>query len=118
MLLTYIFKQWKLDFDLAENGQKAIDLLQQKKYDLVLMDIQMPVMDGYATTSFIRNELNMNIPIIAMTAKVLPGEKEKCQALGMNNYISKPLNEDILYDILLDYISKNDTPKINLLKSI
>jgi signal transduction histidine kinase/CheY-like chemotaxis protein len=117
MLLTYIFQQWKLDFDLADNGQKAIDLLQQKKYDLVLMDIQMPVMDGYAATSFIRNELKMNIPIIAMTAKVFPGEKEKCQGLGMNNYISKPLNEDILYDVLLDYISNTDKQNNNVLKT-
>jgi signal transduction histidine kinase/CheY-like chemotaxis protein len=116
MLLTYIFQQWKLDFDLADNGQKAIELLQQKKYDLVLMDIQMPVMDGYAATSFIRNELKMNIPIIAMTAKVFPGEKEKCQGLGMNNYISKPLNEDILYDVLLDYISNTDKQNNNSLK--
>jgi len=105
MLLTYIFQQWKLDLDLAENGQKAIDLLQQKNYDIVLMDIQMPVMDGYTATAFIRNELKMNIPVIAMTAKVLPGEKERCRSLGMNNYISKPLNENILYDILLDYLS-------------
>jgi signal transduction histidine kinase/response regulator of citrate/malate metabolism len=105
MLLTYIFQQWQLDFDFAENGQKAIDLLQQNKYDLVLMDIQMPVMDGYTATGIIRNELKMNIPVIAMTAKVLPGEKERCQSLGMNNYISKPLNENILYDILLDYLA-------------
>ena len=64
MLLTYIFKQWKLDFDLAENGQKAIDLLQQKKYDLVLMDIQMPVMDGYSNDgkSSSRRERKMSSP--------------------------------------------------------
>lgn len=116
MLLTYIFQQWNLEFDLAENGQKAIELLQQKKYDLVLMDIQMPVMDGYSTTTYIRNELKMDIPIIAMTAKVLPGEKERCQSLGMNNYISKPLNEDILYDILLDHFAKNNLPNIKKIK--
>jgi signal transduction histidine kinase/DNA-binding response OmpR family regulator len=115
MLLTYIFQQWNLDFDLVDNGQKAIECLQHNTYDLVLMDIQMPVMDGYSTTTFIRNELKNDIPVIAMTAKVLPGEREKCQGLGMNHYISKPINEDILYDVLITYISKNHTTGNRLL---
>jgi signal transduction histidine kinase/CheY-like chemotaxis protein len=105
MLLTYIFQQWELDFDIVDNGQIAIEFLQKNSYDLLLMDIQMPVMDGYSATTYIRNELKEDIPIIAMTAKVLPGEREKCQGLGMNHYISKPINEDILYDVLMTYIS-------------
>jgi CheY-like chemotaxis protein len=102
-LLSYIFQQWQLTHDFAENGQIALEMLEKNNYNLILMDIQMPVVDGYTATKKIRQDLKLDIPIIAMTANVLPGEKEKCQQLGMNDYISKPLNENILYDLLLKY---------------
>jgi signal transduction histidine kinase/CheY-like chemotaxis protein len=113
MLLSYTLKGWNIDYDIAENGQDAVEKLKKTKYDLVLMDIQMPLMDGYTATKHIRNELKMEIPVIAMTAKVLPGEKEKCQSMGMDDYISKPLNEKILYDMLNKYLPDNkNNPKI------
>ncbi|RYY70213.1 MAG: response regulator [Chitinophagaceae bacterium] len=78
---------------IADNGQQAIDILKEKQFDVILMDIQMPVMDGYQATKTIRNELLLSTPIIAMTAHALSGEKEKCISAGMNDYLSKPYKE-------------------------
>lgn len=107
LLLKKIFEQLRLQVTIAENGVEALQALQQQAFDLVLMDIQMPVMDGYTASLKIRDGLKSNVPIIAMTAKVLPGEKEKCLAAGMNDYISKPIDEAEFYNILLTYLSKN-----------
>ena len=102
-LIHHLMKQWKIDYVLVNNGQEAIDELQQKNFSLVLMDIQMPVMDGYAATSIIRNDLKLSIPIVAMTAHAMAGEKEKCLSYGMNEYISKPIKERELYGIIEQY---------------
>jgi signal transduction histidine kinase/DNA-binding response OmpR family regulator len=107
LLLRKIFEQLKLHVSIAENGVEALQALQQQSFDLVLMDIQMPVMDGYTASLKIRDGLKSKVPIIAMTAKVLPGEKEKCMASGMNGYISKPIDETEFYNILITYLSKN-----------
>ena len=71
------------------------------------MDIQMPEMDGYTATEKIRYDLHLNIPIIAMTAHALAGEKEKCLGAGMDDYISKPLNEEQLYKLINKYEQSN-----------
>lgn len=102
-LIKHIFSNWQLKFDLAGNGMEVLALLHQNKYDLILMDIQMPEMDGYTTTKKIRNHLQLSIPIIAMTAHVLYGEKEKCLSVGMNAYISKPIIEPQLYQLIVKY---------------
>jgi len=89
--------------DVAENGQVALEKLQSKQYDLMLMDVQMPVMDGYTTTRHIREQFDAplkNIPIMAMTASAIKSEVEKCFESGMNAYISKPFQtEDLLRKI-------------------
>jgi signal transduction histidine kinase/CheY-like chemotaxis protein len=103
-LLKFLFKQWDIDYTLAETGQQAIDRLKEKDYDLLLLDIQMPVMDGYTSARFIREQLLSDIPIIAMTAHVLPGEKEKCLNSGMDSYISKPLDEEELFQLIKKHI--------------
>ncbi|WP_276480836.1 ATP-binding protein [Paraflavitalea pollutisoli] len=95
-LLIHIFKNWNIRYDIANNGQEAIDKLNKRRYDLVLMDIQMPVMDGYTTARKIRNELKSDVPIIAMTAHAMPGEREKCLSFGMNEYIAKPVKQEHL----------------------
>lgn len=100
-LLQYIFDSWNIEFQFAENGKECIDALKLRQYDLVLMDIQMPEMDGYEATGIIRKQLKLNLPIIAMTANALPGEKEKCERMGMNDYISKPISEQALQDVLV-----------------
>ena len=75
-------------------------VLKQRVYSLVLMDLQMPEMDGYQATDIIRSELNLDVPIIAMTAHAMAGEKEKCLQLGMNDYVSKPIKETALYNTI------------------
>ncbi len=86
--------------DIANNGKEAVQILGDEPYDLVLMDCQMPEMDGYDATRCIRNDqkvaVNSSIPIIAMTANAMKGDKEKCLDAGMNDYISKPIDIKIL----------------------
>ena len=92
-LMKHLLTQWNATFDIAGNGQEAISLLKEKSYGLILMDIQMPGMDGYTATQHIRNDLHSDVPIIAMTAHAMAGEREKCLSRGMNEYLSKPINE-------------------------
>jgi signal transduction histidine kinase/DNA-binding response OmpR family regulator len=99
-LISHLMKSWGIDYVLVNSGQEVIDQLKKDKYSIVLMDIQMPEMDGYVATHIIRNELKLNIPIIAMTAHAMTGEKEKCLQLGMNDYVSKPIKETVLYNII------------------
>ena len=108
-LLQQLFKQWQLSFDLAQSGKEAITLLRARKYDLILMDIQMPVMDGYTATTEIRKVLKIDTPIIAMTAHALSGEREKCLGLGMDEYISKPVREENLLQLIQRFIPVSNT---------
>jgi len=84
--------------DIANNGLEAISFLKKSTdYNLIIMDLQMPEMDGYAATKYIRNVLNLSIPIIAMTASALKGEQSKCIQMGMNDYLSKPFDFSFIY---------------------
>ena len=91
----------------AENGQQAIEKLQSDSPDIILMDLQMPIMNGYEATKYIRNTLKSSIPIIALTANAIKGEKENCLEAGMNDYISKPFKENDLIQAILQLISEN-----------
>ena len=79
----------------ADNGQLAVDLFQQEKFDLILMDIQMPIMDGYEATRQIREleQTEQPIPIIALTANAQDSDREQCLSVGMNDFISKPFSK-------------------------
>ena len=93
--------------DLAENGRQALDMWEKHPYDLILMDCQMPEMDGYQTTEAIRrSELDKEdrIPIIALTAHALKGDREKCLAAGMDDFLPKPFKRQQLLDILQKWI--------------
>lgn len=109
-LMEHLLTEWDLSFDMADNGREALARLQQTDYDLVLMDIQMPEMDGYHATRRIRTELGLDVPVIAMTAHALAGEREKCLSSGMNEYISKPVNERELYELINRFA--NNLPRI------
>jgi len=87
----------------AENGEKAIEICQQEKINVILMDIQMPVMDGYETAQRIK-ALNINVPIIAQTSYAMANEKEKCIDAGCDDYITKPLNLDQLLSLIDKFI--------------
>ena len=92
--------------DIANNGQEAVTLNQANQYDLILMDIQMPLMDGFQATQAIHQQKHSkNIPIIAMTAHALSGDREKSIAAGMVEHITKPINPDTFYKILLRWIT-------------
>jgi len=99
---------WKVT--MAENGIQAIEMLQETLFDLILMDIQMPELDGYATTRAIRRQEKnsaRHIPIIAMTAYAVKGDREKCLAAGMDGYISKPIRPDTLRGEIENVIHAN-----------
>ncbi|MBV1927917.1 MAG: response regulator, partial [Gammaproteobacteria bacterium] len=105
--------------DIAENGAVAIEMLRQAAddlpYDLILMDCQMPVLDGYAATAKIRSgeagERNCNISIVAMTANAMAGDRATCLQAGMNDYIPKPIDPDILESSLTRYLTKSQSGK-------
>ncbi len=100
--------------DIAQNGQEAIDMLDKKHYDLVLMDIQMPVMDGLTATKNIRkNPKFASLPIIAMSAHAMAGDKEVSIANGMNEHITKPIDPNILYNTIDYWLSNKVEPKIS-----
>lgn len=99
-LISHLMKSWDIDYVLVNNGAEAVNELKKRPYSIVLMDIQMPGMDGYTATEVIRSELKSSIPIIAMTAHAMAGEKEKCLRLGMNDYVSKPIKETVLYNMI------------------
>ncbi|HEY9863907.1 MAG TPA: PAS domain S-box protein [Candidatus Obscuribacterales bacterium] len=90
--------------DLANNGLEALEILHQKQYDIVFMDCQMPQLDGYATTQKIRQqETDRHTIIIALTAHALPSDREKCLAAGMDDYLSKPVQEEELAATLMKW---------------
>ncbi|QRQ99570.1 ATP-binding protein [Dyadobacter sandarakinus] len=95
-LLSAIFERLNVPLTIVNNGQEALDKLREEEFDLVLMDIQMPVMDGYTAIREIRSHISKTIPIITMTAHAMVGEKEECLSIGANSYISKPFKESEL----------------------
>ncbi|HEY9694631.1 MAG TPA: response regulator [Oculatellaceae cyanobacterium] len=99
---SQMLKQLGLKADLATNGLEVLDALRHQQYDVVLMDVQMPEMDGIEATRQIRQEWNQeNNPwIIAVTANTIGGVREECLSAGMNDFISKPLKKDILMEAL------------------
>lgn len=91
----------------ADNGKLALDVLAKEDFDLVLMDIQMPVMDGLTAAKKIRNNLQLSLPVIAMTAHAMEGDAEKSQAAGMNEHITKPIDPEVLFTTLTEYLEPN-----------
>lgn len=106
-LVKNVIQNFGFELDVAGNGEIGIDLLNKNKYDLILMDLQMPVKDGYQTTQYIRNEMKSNIPIIAMTAHSLIGEQERCFNEGMNAYVPKPFKQEALLEAIKTAMSKD-----------
>ncbi|MHA8056305.1 response regulator [Aquirufa nivalisilvae] len=103
-LAKTVITNFGFQLDIANNGKEGIELLKQKSYDLILMDLQMPEMDGYQATKYIRNEMKSDIPIIAMTAHSLVGEQQKCFDIGMNGYVSKPYKQQELLQKIQEFI--------------
>lgn len=106
LLMKTLLDEFGFERDIAANGKIAIEKLRNKSYDIILMDLQMPEMNGFETTTYIRNTLKSKIPIIAITADVTTVDLEKCIAVGMNDYISKPVDEKILYNKIVGLVTK------------
>ena len=105
LLITEFLKHYGIKPIIKENGKEVLELLETEKFDLLLLDIQMPILDGYKTSAALRESGN-TLPIIAMTAYVMEAEKEKCANAGMNGYLAKPLDEAELKKVLVKYLEK------------
>ncbi|MFB9076233.1 response regulator [Flavobacterium procerum] len=105
-LAQNVIEGFGFKIDIAENGNQGIELLSRNEYDLVLMDLQMPIRDGYQTTQYIRREMKKSIPIIAMTAHSMAGEQNRCLDAGMNGYIPKPFKQYELLETIKSVLKK------------
>lgn len=108
MITTTLLKIKGYQIDVANNGQEVLDALKKSHYDLILMDCQMPIMDGYEATKIIRTDPSVkqhDIPIIAMTAHALSGNVRKCLEVGMNGYVSKPVKTDALIETIESWLN-------------
>jgi signal transduction histidine kinase/ActR/RegA family two-component response regulator len=104
LLIKIILTDFGFKFDIVKNGKLAIEKLKDNQFDIVLMDLQMPEMNGFEATEHIRQEMKSKIPIIALTADVTTADVSKCQSFGMDDYISKPINESMLYSKIIKLI--------------
>jgi len=108
---TELLRDAGLDVDLAENGRIAVDLIRANPYDIVLMDVQMPVMDGLTATRLIReSEAFKDLPVVAMTANAMVGDRDHCLAAGMNDHIAKPIEPEDLWKVLLKWFEFRGVP--------
>ena len=107
LLMKTVLDDFGFERDIAENGKIAIEKLENNTYDIILMDLQMPEMNGFDATEYIRNTMKLTIPIIALTADVTTVDLEKCKAVGMNDYLAKPIDERLLYSKIVSLIKKN-----------
>ncbi len=110
LLMKTILDDFGFECEIASNGKIAIEKLEaqtaEKPFDIILMDLQMPEMNGFEATEYIRKKMKSTIPIIALTADVTTVDVAKCQAVGMDDYISKPVDERLLYSKLIGLIKK------------
>ncbi len=113
LLMKTLLDDFGFECDIAGNGKIAIEKLMAKTYDIILMDLQMPEMNGFEATDYIRNTMNSKIPIIALTADVTTVDLAKCKAVGMNDYIAKPIDEKLLYTKMVEWVKKPLAPKTN-----
>src|SRR5664280_517510 len=106
LLMRTLLDDFGFECDIATNGKIAIEMLQAKSYDIILMDLQMPEMNGFETTEYIRHTMNSLVPIIALTADVTTADLAKCKAVGMNDYIAKPVDDRLLYSKIVGFVKK------------
>jgi len=106
LLMKTILDDFGFDYEIAGDGNIAIEKLKNTPFDIVLMDLHMPVMNGFEATEYIRKKMNSKIPIIALTADVTTVDLKKCKAVGMDDYLSKPLDDRLLYRKIVDLAIK------------
>ena len=111
LLMKTLLDDFGFEREMAENGKIAIEKLKAKNYDIILMDLQMPEMNGFEATEYIRTKMKSKIPIIALTADVTTIDLAKCKAVGMNDYIAKPVDERLLYSKIVGLVKKPSPAK-------
>jgi PAS domain S-box-containing protein len=104
LLMKTLVDDFGFGCDIAANGKIALEKLKARSYDIILMDLQMPEMNGFEATDYIRNTMKSEIPIIALTADVTTADLAKCKAVGMNDYIAKPVDERVLYSKIIGLV--------------
>jgi CheY-like chemotaxis protein len=104
LLVSTLFDKWGVNYDWAENGEEAIEFLKKKEFNLILMDVQMPVMSGLEATQIIRKVLKLELPIIALTAHAFKEDAKKCIDSGMDDVIVKPFEPFLLYNKLVSHL--------------
>ncbi len=105
LLVVTLLNQWGLEVDVAINGRQVIEKAKQGTYDLILMDVHMPEIDGYQATRILRNELGISTPVLAITASAMKGETERCMEAGMNDLIPKPFRKQELKDKIFSFLA-------------
>ncbi len=106
LLIKIILSDFGFEYEIVGTGKMAIEKMQTHTYDIILMDLQMPEMNGFEATEYIRKTLKSQIPIIALTADVTTADVTKCKEFGMDDYISKPINENLLYSKMMKLVKK------------
>lgn len=106
LLMKTLLDDFGFECEIAANGKLAVEKLETNTYDIILMDLQMPEMNGFEATKYIRETLKLTIPIIALTADVTTVDVARCKEVGMNDYISKPVDERLLYTKLVSLMTK------------
>ena len=115
LLMKTILDDFGFECVIAANGKIAIEKLHVIPFDIILMDLQMPEMNGFEATEYIRKTMNSNIPIIALTANVTTVDLAKCIDVGMNDYISKPVDERLLYGKIFELLKKSGHMQLHTL---
>ena len=113
LLMKTLLDDFGFECEIAANGKIAIERLKEKTFDIILMDLQMPEMNGFEATEYIRKNMKLSLPIVALTADVTTVDVAKCKEVGMNDYISKPVDERLLYSKLISII-KNQYLSFNM----
>src|SRR5688572_25227393 len=111
LLMRTLLDDFGFECDIAANGKLAIEKLQHKVYDIILMDLQMPELNGFEATEYIRKTLKLTIPIIALTADVTTADLAKCKSVGMDDYISKPVDERLLQSKIILFLARANAMK-------
>lgn len=112
MVLQVILKKCEVIVSMAHNGQEAIDMIQQNEFDIVLMDVQMPIVDGLEATKYIREELKLTTPIIGLSANAMREEVEICKQAGMNDYLVKPYSERSLVEVMRKWSLQEEVAEV------